>query len=134
MLEVPDTFQILADPTRRRLVEALRSGERSVGELVDAVEIGQPGVSRQLAILQDAQFVVVRPEGRRRLYTLRPEPFRELDDWMSTYRRVWERRLDRLEAEIDRRGARRPSKSKRRVGGAASGNSDKAKEHEHAKR
>jgi len=134
MLEVPDTFQILADPTRRRLVEALRSGERSVGELVDAVEIGQPGVSRQLAILQDAQFVVVRPEGRRRLYTLRPEPFRELDDWMSTYRRVWERRLDRLEAEIDRRGARRPSKSKRRVGGAASSNSDKAKEHEHAKR
>ena len=134
MLEVPDTFQILADPTRRRLVEALRSGERSVGELVDAVEIGQPGVSRQLAILQDAQFVVVRPEGRRRLYTLRPEPFRELDDWMSTYRRVWERRLDCLEAEIDRRGARRPSKSKRRVGGAASGNSDKAKEHEHAKR
>jgi DNA-binding transcriptional ArsR family regulator len=131
---VPDTFQILADPTRRRLVEALRSGERSVGELVDVVEIGQPGVSRQLAILQDAQFVVVRPEGRRRLYTLRPEPFRELDDWMSTYRRVWERRLDRLEAEIDRRGTRRESKSKRRVGGAASGNSDKAKEHEHAKR
>lgn len=101
---MPDVFQILADPTRRRLVEALRNGERSVGELVDVVDIGQPGVSRQLAILQDARFVVVRPEGRRRLYALRPEPFRELDEWMSGYRGMWEARLDRLAAELDRRG------------------------------
>ncbi|HEY7200422.1 MAG TPA: metalloregulator ArsR/SmtB family transcription factor, partial [Candidatus Dormibacteraeota bacterium] len=57
---MPDIFQILADPTRRRIVEALRSGERSVGELVAMVDIGQPGVSRQLAILQDARFVAVR--------------------------------------------------------------------------
>src|ERR1700681_178197 len=78
-----DVFQILADPTRRRLVDALRNGGRSVGELVDVVDIGQPGVSRQLGILEDARFVVVRPEGRRRLYALRPEPFRELDDWMT---------------------------------------------------
>lgn len=105
---MPDVFQILADPTRRRLVEALRSGERSVGELVDTVDIGQSGVSRQLAILQDAQFVVVRPEGRRRLYALRPEPFRELDDWMMGYRAMWEARLDRFAAELDRRGRTRP--------------------------
>ena len=104
---MPDVFQILADPTRRRLVEALRSGERSVGELVDTVDIGQSGVSRQLAILQDAQFVVVRPEGRRRLYALRPEPFRELDDWMMGYRAMWEARLDRFAAELDRRGRTR---------------------------
>jgi len=107
-MAVPDVFQILADPTRRRLVEALRSGERSVGELVDTVDIGQSGVSRQLAILQDAQFVVVRPEGRRRLYALRPEPFRELDDWMMGYRAMWEARLDRFAAELDRRGKTRP--------------------------
>ena len=107
-MAVPDLFQILADPTRRRLVEALRSGERSVGELVDTVDIGQSGVSRQLAILQDAQFVVVRPEGRRRLYALRPEPFRELDDWMMGYRAMWEARLDRFAAELDRRGKTRP--------------------------
>jgi DNA-binding transcriptional ArsR family regulator len=100
---VPDVFQILADPTRRRLVEALRTGERSVNELVDVVDIGQPGVSRQLAILQDAQFVVVRPEGRRRLYALRPEPFRELDEWMMGYRHMWEARLDRFATELDRR-------------------------------
>jgi len=101
-------FQILADPTRRRLVDALRGGERSVSELVDAVDIGQPGVSRQLGILEDARFVVVRPEGRRRLYALRPEPFRELDDWMTGYRGMWEARLDRFATELDRRGKTRP--------------------------
>jgi DNA-binding transcriptional ArsR family regulator len=100
---VPDTLQILADPTRRRLVEALREGERSVGELVELVDIGQPGVSRQLAILQDANFVVVRPEGRRRLYSLRPEPFWELDQWMMGYRAMWEARLDRFAAAVGRR-------------------------------
>jgi DNA-binding transcriptional ArsR family regulator len=105
---VPDAFQILADPTRRRLIEELRGGERSVSELVDVVGIGQPGVSRQLAILQDAQFVVVRPEGRRRLYALRPEPFRELDDWMRGYRAIWDDRLDRFAAELERRGKTRP--------------------------
>jgi len=107
MSPMPDMFQILADPTRRRLVDALRGGERSVSELVDAVDIGQPGVSRQLGILEDARFVVVRPEGRRRLYALRPEPFRELDDWMTGYRGMWEARLDRFAAELDRRGKTR---------------------------
>jgi DNA-binding transcriptional ArsR family regulator len=106
-MAVPDAFQILADPTRRRLIEELRAGERSVSELVDVVEIGQPGVSRQLAILQDARFVAVRPEGRRRLYALRPEPFRELDEWMMGYRAMLEARLDRFAAELDRRGKTR---------------------------
>jgi|SRR6266567_3358210 len=100
---MPDAFQILADPTRRRIVEALRGGERSVNELVQVVEIGQPGVSRQLSILEDANFVVVRPEGRRRLYALRPEPFWELNEWMGAYRRVWEGRMDRMAAELVRR-------------------------------
>jgi DNA-binding transcriptional ArsR family regulator len=104
---VADVFQILADPTRRRLVDALRGGERSVGELVDVVDIGQPGVSRQLAILQEADFVVVRPEGRRRLYALRPEPFQELDEWMMGYRGMWEARLDRFAKALDRRGRTR---------------------------
>jgi len=104
---VPDVFEILADPTRRRLVEALRTGERSVGELVELVDIGQPGVSRQLAILHDARFVRVRPDGRRRLYALRPEPFQELDEWVRRYRDVWEARLDRFAAEVDRRERRR---------------------------
>jgi DNA-binding transcriptional ArsR family regulator len=108
---VADVFQILADPTRRRLVETLRSGERSVGELVEAVDIGQPGVSRQLAILQEARFVVVRPEGRRRVYALRPEPFQELDEWMEGYRAMWAARLDRFAAELRRRGRKRKAQS-----------------------
>lgn len=100
---MPDVFQVLADPTRRRIVDALRSGERSVGDLVKVVDIGQPGVSRQLAILEEANFVVVRPEGRRRLYALRPEPFRELSEFVTGYRAIWEGRLDRLGAELERR-------------------------------
>jgi DNA-binding transcriptional ArsR family regulator len=98
-----DVFEILGDPTRRRLVEALRTGERSVSELVEAVDIGQPGVSRQLAILEEARFVRVRPDGRRRLYALRPEPFRELEDWTRRYRDLWEARLDKLAAVLERR-------------------------------
>src|ERR1700730_4265024 len=104
---MPDVFQILADPTPRRLVDALRNGERSVGELVDVVDIGQPGVSRQLGILEDARVVVGRPGGRRRIYALRPEPFLELDEWMMGYRGMWEARLDRFAAELDRRGRTR---------------------------
>jgi len=111
---MPDVFQILADPTRRRLIDALREGERSVNELVEMVDIGQPGVSRQLAILEGADFVIVRPEGRsrRRLYSLRPEPFRELSQFVTAYRTIWEGRLDRFAAELDRR--RKNNKEKRK--------------------
>lgn len=110
-----DVFDILGDPTRRRLVEALRTGERSVSELVEVVDIGQPGVSRQLAILEDARFVRVRPDGRRRLYALRPEPFRELDDWIRRYREIWEARLDRFAAELERRRKARAKDKGRRA-------------------
>jgi len=109
----PDVFQILADPTRRRIVEELKRGERSVGELVEVVEIGQPGVSRALAILEDAEFVVVRPEGRRRLYSLRPQPFRELSEFVTAYRAIWEPRLDRLGAELERRRKQKEKEKKR---------------------
>lgn len=97
---MPDLFQVLADPTRRRLIDALRAGERSVGDLVEVADIGQPGVSRQLQILEEADFVVVRPDGRRRMYSLRPERFSELSEWVTGYRAIWEGRLDRLEARI----------------------------------
>lgn len=100
---MPDVFQVLADPTRRRLVDAMRSGEKSVNQLVEMVEIGQPGVSRQLQILEDADFVTVRPQGRQRFYALRPEPFAELSRFVTTYRAIWEGRLDRFAAELERR-------------------------------
>ena len=109
---MPDVFQVLADPTRRRIIDALRSGERSVNELVASVDIGQPGVSRQLAILEDADFVVVRPDGRRRLYSLRPEPFQELSQFVTAYRGIWEGRLDRFSAALERRRKEKKEKGK----------------------
>ena len=96
-------FQTLADPTRLRLVEAMRDGEHAVGELVARVDIEQSGVSRHLRILHDAGLVQVRPDGQRRLYSLRPEPFRDLDAWLAGYRALWEARLDRLGAQITNR-------------------------------
>jgi DNA-binding transcriptional ArsR family regulator len=110
-----DTFHALADPTRRQIVEALRAGEQQVNDVVDKLDIHQSGVSRHLRILLEAGFVRVRPDGPRRLYSLRPEPFRELDDWLATYRGLWEKRLDRFgEALKKRREARANSKEKQR--------------------
>src|SRR5438094_9157966 len=101
-------FQILADPSCLSVCESFQYVELSVYELVDEVDIVQPCVSRQLVILQEARFVAVRPDGRRRLYALRPEPFQELNDWMTGYRGMWEARLDRFAAELDRRRRTRP--------------------------
>jgi len=98
-----DVFQTLADPTRRRVVEALRSGEKQVGDVVRQVGIHQSGVSRHLRILAESGFVTMRPDGQRRLYALRPEPFRELDGWLTQYRDLWEARLDRFGAAIEER-------------------------------
>ena len=75
-------FEVLADSTRRRIVETLGAGERPVHALVEAVDIQQSGVSRHLRILHEAGFVRVRAEGQERLYSLCAEPFRELDKWM----------------------------------------------------
>jgi DNA-binding transcriptional ArsR family regulator len=96
-------FQTLADPQRLRIVEVLRRGEQAVNGLVEQLSIHQSGVSRHLRILSEAGFVQVRSEGARRLYSLRPEPFRELDAWVSGYRALWESRLDRFDAALARR-------------------------------
>lgn len=103
MLMQQETFQTLADPTRRRVVEALLGGERQVNDLVDEVGIHQSGVSRHLRILHEAGFVTMRPDGQRRLYSLKPEPFREIDAWLQQYRQLWEARLDRFGAALEKR-------------------------------
>jgi DNA-binding transcriptional ArsR family regulator len=102
----PDVFELLADPTRRRIVDALRSGERSVGQLVEQAGVHQSGVSRHLRILQDSGFVSMRPDGQRRLYSLNAGPFLELDGWLARYRGLWESRLDRFGAALGRRQRR----------------------------
>ncbi len=102
-----DTFEVLADRTRRSIVESLQSGEKPVGEIVKHSGIHQSGVSRHLRILHDAGFVAVRPLGQQRLYSLRPDPFRELEAWLAGYRSLWERRLDRLAEALERRKSSR---------------------------
>ena len=103
----PFLLQALADPSRLLLVEALREGERTVSELVERGDIQQSGVSRHLRILREAGIVQVRPDGQRRVYSLRPEPFREIDAWLTGYRKLWEGRLDRMGAELKRRQEKR---------------------------
>jgi DNA-binding transcriptional ArsR family regulator len=100
-------FQTLADPARRRVIEALRGGERQVNDLIDVVGIHQSGVSRHLRILHEAGFVAMRPDGQRRLYSLKPERFREIDEWLAQYRVLWEARLDRFGAALEERQKQR---------------------------
>src|SRR5688572_20790011 len=106
------TFAALADPMRLALVEALRQGERPVNELVERVHIQQSGVSRHLGILSRAGLVSVRPEGQQRFYSLRQQPFDELDEWIARIRAHWEARLDRFGAELAKRKAAVASRKK----------------------
>jgi len=108
-----DAFQTLADPTRRQIVDTLRGGELQVGDIVERLAIHQSGVSRHLHILLDAGFVQVRPDGQHRLYSLRPEPFQELEAWLASYREVWEARLDRFGAALELRRKSRARSPKR---------------------
>jgi DNA-binding transcriptional ArsR family regulator len=95
-------LEAIAEPTRRRILDAVRVRERSVGDLVEHTGMHQPGVSRHLRILRDAGLVEVRRDAQRRLYRLRPEPLRELDAWLEPYRAEWEGRLDALERHLER--------------------------------
>ena len=99
--DVNDVFTVLADPTRRHIIELLHGGEKSVNDLVRRVDIEQPGVSRHLRILNDAGLVRVRPDGQRRLYSLRPEPLREAEAWMRRYAHEQAARLKRLAELVD---------------------------------
>ena len=95
------TFEVLAEPTRRRIVELLLERSRAVGELVDLLGISQPGVSKHLRVLRDGGFVAVRRDAQRRFYELRPGPLAELDEWLEPYRRLWADHLDALERHLD---------------------------------
>ena len=100
MIQSLDTFQTLAEPSRRALLQVLLGGESSVSALVDVSGLSQPVVSKHLKILREAGLVDVRPDGQRRLYSLRAEPLRGLDEWLAPYRRYWTERLDALEMHL----------------------------------
>lgn len=99
-------FDVIADPKRRRILELLREREQPVGVLVDELGMSQPGVSKHLRVLREAGLVDVRRDAQRRLYRLRPEPLREVDDWLEPYRKYWNERLDALEAHLNRQASR----------------------------
>jgi DNA-binding transcriptional ArsR family regulator len=95
------TFEVLAEPTRRRILDLLRAGPLPVGELTRLLGLTQPGTSKQLRVLREAGLVRVRRDAQRRWYELRPEPLAEVDRWLEPYRRMWADRLDALERHLD---------------------------------
>jgi DNA-binding transcriptional ArsR family regulator len=113
-----DAFQTLSDQTRRQIVETLRGGEQQVNDIVNVLDIHQSGVSRHLRLLLEAGFVRVRPEGQHRFYSLRPEPFHELEAWLASYQKLWDARLTRFGEALERRQSMSAAKKGRRITGA----------------
>ena len=94
-------YAALAEPHRREILDLLRGGERSVGDLVARLDLSQPGVSKHLKVLREAGLVASRSEGKRRLYALRSQPLAEVDAWLEPYRAYWSDRLDALERHLE---------------------------------
>jgi DNA-binding transcriptional ArsR family regulator len=106
MFVLMDGFEVLAAPSRRRILTELRRSPRSVNELVDALAANQPTVSKHLRLLRQAGFVSCRGDGQQRIYQLEPAPFRDLEAWLAPYRRLWSKHLDALERHLSRREKR----------------------------
>src|SRR3954453_11501688 len=97
------TFEVVAEPARREILDLLIDGPRPVGELAAKSGLSQPNTSRHLRVLRDAGLVAARPDGQRRLYKLRPEALAELERWLAPYRQLWRDSLDALEDHLDER-------------------------------
>ncbi|MGH3366746.1 MAG: ArsR/SmtB family transcription factor [Nocardioidaceae bacterium] len=98
---VVDAFAVLAEPTRRHILDELRTSERSVGELVASVAISQPTMSKHLKVLRQAGFVSCRAAAQQRIYRIETGRLEELDEWLGPYRQLWTRHLDALERHLD---------------------------------
>jgi DNA-binding transcriptional ArsR family regulator len=96
-----DAFTALAEPTRRRILDRLRHGEHTVGDLVDTLALSQPAVSKHLKVLREAGFVSSRVAAQHRVYRIEVTPFGELDRWLEPYRQLWTRHLDKLEEHLE---------------------------------
>jgi DNA-binding transcriptional ArsR family regulator len=96
-----DSLAVIAEPTRRRILDQLRRGDSSVGTLVAQLSMSQPAVSKHLRVLREAGFVTCRTAAQQRIYQLEPRRLRELDAWLAPYRRMWETHLDALETHLD---------------------------------
>ena len=107
-------FEIIAEPNRRAILSLLVSSEQSVGEIERQLNMSQPTVSKHLRVLREAGFVESTVDAQRRLYRLRPEPFREVEAWLSQFRRFWSARVDALERHLDRMDQSEPGRKTRR--------------------
>jgi len=94
-------FEVLAEPNRRRILDLLRVAERPVGDLVEQLAVSQPAVSKHLRVLREAGLVEVRSDAQRRIYRVRTEPLRAIDEWLEPYRELWGSRLDQLERHLE---------------------------------
>ena len=97
-----DAFSVLADPTRRRILDELRRSPSTVGGLVDVLAISQPAASKHLKVLRESGFVSCRISAQTRVYRIETSPLEALDQWLTPYRRLWEQHLDALERHLDR--------------------------------
>jgi DNA-binding transcriptional ArsR family regulator len=104
-------FEIIAEPNRRAILSLLASSQQSVGEIERQLRMTQPTVSKHLRVLREAGFVESTVDAQRRLYRLKPEPFREIDDWLAQFRRFWSAHVDALERYLDRMNQPKPTKS-----------------------
>jgi DNA-binding transcriptional ArsR family regulator len=97
-----EPFEIIAEPNRRAILNLLVSSQQSVGEIERQLRMSQPTVSKHLRVLREAGFVESTVDAQRRLYRLKPEPFREFDAWLAQFRRFWSAHIDALERHLDR--------------------------------
>jgi len=98
---MPSTFEVLAEPNRREIMDLLLAAERPVGDLVSATSMSQPSISKHLRVLREAGLVEARGEAQRRIYRVRPGPLRDIDEWLDPYRDLWSSRLDALEDHLE---------------------------------
>ena len=101
-VSVGTTIEVIAEPSRRHILDELRNGEQPVQILVERLAISQPAVSKHLRVLRDAGLVTARPDGQRRLYRVCPEALVELDTWLEPYRQMWRESLDKLEEQVSK--------------------------------
>ncbi|HKW73762.1 MAG TPA: metalloregulator ArsR/SmtB family transcription factor [Candidatus Dormibacteraeota bacterium] len=113
-MAVGSTFEVMAEPNRRVIVELLRERERTVGELVGALDVSQPAVSKHLRVLRSAGLVESRVDAQRRYYRVQALPLRELDAWLEPYRAMWTKSLDDLERHLDQtQGGKRAGRARK---------------------
>ena len=113
-MAVGATFEVMAEPNRRVIVELLRDRERSVGELVSSLDVSQPAVSKHLRVLRDAGLVESRVDAQRRVYRVRLHPLREIDAWLEPYRAMWTKSLDDLQRHLDQtQGGKRAGRARK---------------------